>query len=39
MDAEGIRCLRREGKHHEARLVAIRLAAEAPNDAELQYEA
>jgi tetratricopeptide (TPR) repeat protein len=34
-----IRVLRREGKHEEARLLAVELVAGSPQDAELQYEA
>lgn len=30
--------LRREGKHDEARTLLVRLAAESPQDAQLQYE-
>ncbi len=37
--ADSIRALRREGRHEDARALAVRLAAEVPRDAELQYEA
>jgi tetratricopeptide (TPR) repeat protein len=36
--AETIRALRREGRHEEARDLAVRLAQETPGDGELQYE-
>lgn len=39
MNAETVRVLRREGKHEEARLLAVDLAARSPQDTELQYEA
>lgn len=35
---ESIRALRREGRHEEARELAVRLVAENPDDAELHYE-
>ena len=38
MSAETIRNLRRQGKHEEARALAVELVAKAPGDAELQYE-
>jgi tetratricopeptide (TPR) repeat protein len=39
VNVEAIRNLRREGKHEEARALAVELVARAPGDAELQYEA
>jgi tetratricopeptide (TPR) repeat protein len=39
MNAETIQNLHREGKHEEARALAVELVANTPGDAELQYEA
>jgi tetratricopeptide (TPR) repeat protein len=39
MNTESIRALRSEGKHEQARLLAMELATSSPGDAELQYEA
>lgn len=39
MNAESIRTLRAQGKHEEARRLAVELAAGLPGDAEVQYEA
>ena len=39
MNTKTIRALRLEGKHEQARLLAIELAASSPEDAEIQYEA
>ena len=39
MNSESIRSLRREGKHVEARDLAIELARSLPLDAEVQFEA
>ncbi len=39
MNAESIRALRAQGKHEEARRLAVELAAGRPGDAEVHYEA
>ena len=39
MNSESIRLLRREGKHAQARDLAVELARRMPGDAEVQYEA
>jgi len=39
MSTDAIRALRRAGRHDEARDLAVELASQAPDDAELQFEA
>lgn len=39
MSIDDVRALRRAGKHHDARDLAVKLASQTPEDAELQFEA